>query len=66
MFEHCRYCKPPKRYPGCQDHCPDGISDKAKYEAQKGAYEKKNGILNSVYEQRSDMIAKAVKRQRKR
>ena len=66
MFEHCRYCKPPKRYPGCQDHCPDGLADKAKYEAQKAAYSKEHRIQISVYEQRSDMIAKAVKRQRKR
>ena len=21
-FEHCYFCLPPVRYPGCQDHCP--------------------------------------------
>ena len=22
----CRTCKPPTRYPGCQDHCPAGVA----------------------------------------
>lgn len=25
MVKDCRTCKPPERYPGCQDHCPVGI-----------------------------------------
>lgn len=24
----CKTCKPPTRYPGCQDHCPAGIADR--------------------------------------
>lgn len=41
-FEHCHFCKPPVRYPGCQSHCPHYAADKAKCEesrkAQKEAY----------------------------
>lgn len=26
-FEHCHFCEPPTRYPGCQDHCPHYAAD---------------------------------------
>lgn len=31
----CKDCKPPKRYPGCGDHCPEYKKEKAKYLADK-------------------------------
>lgn len=63
MFEHCRNCKPPKRHPGCQDHCPDGKADKAEYNAKKAAYDKKTGRTTiSAYHQKVDSIGKANKR----
>lgn len=34
-FEHCHFCKPPVRYPGCQDHCPHYAEDIAKYNEAK-------------------------------
>lgn len=34
-FEHCHFCKPPVRYPGCQDHCPRYAEDIAKVRAAK-------------------------------
>ncbi len=34
-FDHCRYCLPPVRYPGCQDHCPYYAEDIAKVRAAK-------------------------------
>lgn len=34
-FEHCHFCKPPVRYPGCQDHCPYYAEDIAKVRAAK-------------------------------
>lgn len=44
-FEHCQSCKPPTRYPGCQDHCPYYAEDIAKHrtirkEEQREAQEK--------------------------
>nr|DAE52906.1 MAG TPA: hypothetical protein [Caudoviricetes sp.] len=33
-FEHCHSCKPPTRYPGCQDHCPHYAADKEKKRRQ--------------------------------
>lgn len=31
----CKDCKPPKRYPGCGDHCEEYKKQKAKYLADK-------------------------------
>lgn len=31
----CKDCKPPKRYPGCGDHCEEYKAQKAKYTADK-------------------------------
>lgn len=38
-FEHCHGCKPPTRYPGCQDHCPHYAADKEKSDASRRAKE---------------------------
>ena len=37
VFDHCRHCLPPTRYPGCQDHCPHYAEDIAKVRAAKTA-----------------------------
>lgn len=34
-FEECHHCKPPKRYPGCHDHCPEYIASKADYDKKR-------------------------------
>ena len=34
-FECCFKCTPPKRYPGCHDHCPEHAEAKVKFEARK-------------------------------
>lgn len=67
MFEHCRHCKPPKRRPGCQDTCPDGIADKAKYNARKAADDKARGRdTYSAYAQRVDSLTRACKKKGKK
>ena len=38
-FEHCHSCKPPTRYPVCQDHCPHYAADKTKSDASRRAKE---------------------------
>ena len=65
MFEHCRDCKPPKRHPGCQDHCPDYIADKAKHNELKAADAKARGRTNgTAYAQLADSITRACKRRK--
>lgn len=67
MFEHCHHCKPPKRYPVCQDHCPDGKADKAEYNEKKAAYAKATGQdTMAVYSQRVDSITRRCKRKGKK
>lgn len=62
FFECCHICKPPKRHPGCQDHCPEYAAGKKKHDAMKAADDKRRQISNSVYTQKSDAITKAIKR----
>lgn len=65
MFEHCHHCKPPKRRPGCKDHCPDGLADKAKYNEMKAADAKARGRESStVYSQRVDSLTRACKKRK--
>lgn len=65
MFEHCHHCKPPKRYPGCQDHCPDGIADKAEYNKRKAADEKARGrSCGTAYEQHIEAVVRANRRKK--
>ena len=65
MFECCRNCKPPKRTPGCQDHCPDGIAAKTKYNERKAADDKARGrTTGTVYAQRADAVRRATRGKR--
>ena len=34
-FEHCHFCEPPTRHPGCQDHCPHYAADISALRAEK-------------------------------
>lgn len=38
-IECCKDCKPPKRYPGCGDHCKEYKEEKAKLKEQMAAAE---------------------------
>lgn len=64
MYECCHYCKPPKRYPGCHDHCPDkqevddfraerkAIDDKARGRDTITAYAQRVDSMNKAYKKR--------------
>lgn len=66
MFECCRYCVAPKRYPGCHDHCKEYQDTKAGIAEKKAADDKARGRTTSTaYAQRVDAIIKA-ERNRKR
>ena len=58
----CRYCVKPKRSPGCQDHCPEGVAWKKQHEEQKAAADKIRKVSNDIYQQKSSMVTKAIKR----
>lgn len=62
----CRYCTPPKRYPGCHANCPEYLADKAKHDELKAANDKKRAVEGEIYHQRDDRVYKAKKRSRRR
>lgn len=67
MFECCHHCTPPKRTPGCHDHCPEYKEAKEAYEAGKAEYKRARGRDNcTAYDQRMDAIRKATRRRRYR
>lgn len=65
MFDCCHKCKPPKRYPGCQDHCPDFPVAKANFEKKKAEYNRARGYdCPTAYAQRVDSIHRAYKKRK--
>jgi hypothetical protein len=44
----CRYCVPPKRYPGCHAVCPEGIRDAKEMLDKKHALAKKKYLRNQA------------------
>lgn len=61
----CRYCVKPKRQPGCQDHCPEGVAWKKQHEEQKAAADKIREVNGGIYQQKVSKVTKAVKRRRR-
>lgn len=61
----CHGCMAPKRYPGCHDHCPDYLKEKAEYEARAEADYKRRKTIQNLNEQRYRAVTKAVKGKRK-
>ena len=60
-FDECRVCKPPRRYPGCQDHCPDYAKAKAKYEADKALADKARKVDASIRSQKYRGVRRMLK-----
>lgn len=57
----CKGCVAPKRYPGCHDHCPEYLKQKAEYEERKAIADEKKRIDNGLYNHRQNVIAKIMK-----
>ena len=57
----CRGCVAPKRYPGCHDHCPDYITNKAEHEHQKAICDRQREITNAIYANRSKKVYQALR-----
>lgn len=49
-FEECQKCKPPVRYPGCQDHCRHYKEARAKFEADKAKANVDRGVKLYIYD----------------
>lgn len=67
-FEKCQHCKPPERYPGCQDHCPHYKEARAKFDADKAKANKDIQLkyyANHKHAETVDGIAKYFRRRPK-
>ena len=60
-FECCVLCVKPKRHPGCHDHCPDYLAEKAEHDKRKAHQDKERRIAGGINQQRCSAISKAVK-----
>lgn len=58
----CHFCVPPKRHTACWDHCPEYAAEKAKHEKLKAADAEKRRVKNDIYNQRAELVTKALKR----
>ena len=61
----CRYCVPPKRYPGCGDHCPEYAEQKAQHNAQIEAHRKEKKIQDGIDSQKFAGVERARKKRRR-
>ena len=63
----CMGCVAPKRYPGCHDHCPEYLAEKAKHDELKAAEEKKKSIERGLDSQLAKSVYRAnrMRRQKK-
>ena len=61
-FKCCHPCVPPKRHPGCHDHCPEYAAEKAVNDRRKEEEGKKRKAQIDIYNQRAEHVTKALKR----
>lgn len=62
----CVTCVPPKRHPGCHDHCPEYIEQRAEYKRLKDAYDQKERIAGTICGERGVKVFKALKDRKRR
>ena len=63
MAKNCCYgCVAPKRYPGCQDHCPERQEELAKKEAEREQRLKARRIDLNIKSQKYDGVRRAMRR----
>lgn len=55
----CRHCVPPKRHPGCHDHCPEYIEERAEYDEKKAAENKQKAVSSGIYRQKAEGVYRA-------
>lgn len=63
MADNCCYgCVAPKRYPGCQDHCPERQEQLAQRAKETEQRRKAHGIANGINNQKIEGIRRAMRR----
>lgn len=62
LFECCKGCVAPKRYPGCQDHCIDGIIEKAFSNVLREERRQESKTIGGAYDQNQRNIRSAVRK----
>lgn len=60
----CKNCVPPKRHPGCHDHCPEYLAQKAKHDEMKAAEKMQKAVSDGITAQRTAAVTKALKGRR--
>lgn len=60
----CYGCVAPKRHPGCHDHCPEYLAEKAELGRLKAAYDRQQDINGYVCHDRGVKVYKALKNRR--
>ena len=65
MVRVCKGCVSPKRYPGCHDHCPEYLAERAEYDRLKEADYKKRQTIGLLVDQRLQGINRANKKRRR-
>lgn len=60
----CMPCVPPKRYPGCHDHCPEYAAEKAEDQKKKELDRQRRAVIGSICDQRARAVQKAKKKHR--
>lgn len=58
----CKDCVPPKRHPGCHDHCPDYIAEQLIYDLQMAAYRKERDTALGIRDQKTRGVMRARRR----
>ena len=64
-FKACRYCKPPKRQPGCHATCKEYLDEKAAWEEEKkkrDAEREREGFLTYIEQKREIRMNKGKRR----
>ena len=62
----CIPCVKPKRYPGCQDHCPEYAAEKAQEQEKKDAARKQHEIQQGILSQKYDGVCRANRKKGKK
>ena len=57
----CKGCVAPKRHPGCHDHCPEYIAEKAEHDRKKAIDDKERFVSIGIYGNRSKKVYKALR-----
>ena len=63
-FECCKYCKAPKRHPGCHGSCPEYIAERAEYDRRKAIYDRERDVSVAIYSNRGEKVYRAMKDRR--